>query len=110
MNQSTELQPPLSPPNRGAGGVQTSPSNRGVGGVQTSPPNRGVGGLSQRELEVLHWLAAGASNREIGRRLYITESTVKRHVYNIFVKLSFRNRTQAAIKATELADVPAYQL
>lgn len=58
--------------------------------------------LSERELEVLHWLAAGASNREIGRRLYIQESTVKRHVYNIFGKLNVRNRTQAALKARTL--------
>lgn len=58
--------------------------------------------LSERELEVLNWLAAGASNREIGRRLTITESTVKRHVYNIFGKLNVRNRTQAALHARKL--------
>ena len=58
--------------------------------------------LSDRELEVLHWLASGASNREIGRRLYIEESTVKRHVYNIFSKLNVRNRTQAALQARKL--------
>ena len=58
--------------------------------------------LSERELEVLQWLASGASNREIGRRLYIAESTVKRHVYNIFGKLNVRNRTQAALQAHKL--------
>jgi DNA-binding NarL/FixJ family response regulator len=58
--------------------------------------------LSERELEVLQCLASGASNREIGRRLYITESTVKRHVYNIFGKLNVSNRTQAALRASEL--------
>lgn len=58
--------------------------------------------LSQRELEVLQWLASGASNREIGRRLYITENTVKRHVYNIFGKLNVCNRTQAALQARQL--------
>jgi LuxR family maltose regulon positive regulatory protein len=62
--------------------------------------------LSERELEVLHWLASGASNREIGRRLYITESTVKRHVYNIFGKLNVRNRTQAALQARKLGINP----
>jgi DNA-binding NarL/FixJ family response regulator len=62
--------------------------------------------LSERELEVLQWLASGASNREIGRRLYITESTVKRHVYNIFGKLNARNRTQAALRAYELGINP----
>ena len=62
--------------------------------------------LSERELEVLQWLASGASNREIGRRLYITESTVKRHVYNIFGKLNVRNRTQAALQARKLGLAP----
>jgi len=62
--------------------------------------------LSERELEVLHWLASGASNREIGRRLYIEESTVKRHVYNIFSKLNVRNRTQAALQARKLGVDP----
>jgi DNA-binding NarL/FixJ family response regulator len=62
--------------------------------------------LSEREAEVLHWLASGASNREIGRRLYITENTVKRHVYNIFGKLNVRNRTQAALRAHTLGLKP----
>lgn len=59
--------------------------------------------LSEREVEVLAWLASGASNREIGQRLYITENTVKRHVYNIFGKLNVRNRTQAALQAHKLS-------
>ena len=59
--------------------------------------------LSTRELEVLGWLASGASNREIGQHLYITENTVKRHLYNIFGKLNVRNRTQAALHAQKLA-------
>jgi two-component system response regulator DegU len=58
--------------------------------------------LSERELEVLYWLASGASNREIGELLYITESTVKRHVYNIFAKLNVRNRTEATLQAIKL--------
>lgn len=62
--------------------------------------------LSERELEVLQWLACGAPNREIGRRLYIAESTVKRHVYNIFAKLNVRNRTQAALRARKLGINP----
>jgi DNA-binding NarL/FixJ family response regulator len=62
--------------------------------------------LSERELEVLQWLASGVPNREIGRRLYITENTVKRHVYNIFGKLNVRNRTQAALQARKLGINP----
>ena len=62
--------------------------------------------LSERELEVLQWLTFGASNREIGQRLSITESTVKRHVYNIFGKLQVHNRTQAALQARKLGIAP----
>lgn len=58
--------------------------------------------LSERELEVLQWLSSGASNREIAGRLYITENTVKRHIYNIFGKLNVSNRTQAALQAYRL--------
>lgn len=58
--------------------------------------------LTKRESEVLKWLASGASNREISRSLFITESTVKRHIYNIFVKLNVRNRTEAALQAHHL--------
>jgi len=64
--------------------------------------------LSERELEVLHWLASGASNWEIGQRLVITESTVKRHVYNIFGKLNVCNRTQAALQARKLGISPRF--
>jgi DNA-binding NarL/FixJ family response regulator len=74
---------------------------------RTSPyPEPETEPLSERELEVLQWLASGAPNREIGRRLYITESTVKRHVYNIFGKLNVHNRTQAALQARKLGVEP----
>lgn len=69
-------------------------------------PEPDTGPLSERELEVLQWLASGAPNREIGRRLYITENTVKRHVYNIFGKLNVHNRTQAALQARKLGVEP----
>jgi two-component system NarL family response regulator len=71
--------------------------------------NQYIEPLSEREVEVLQWLTSGASNREIGRRLYIAESTVKRHVYNIFGKLNVRNRTQAALQAQRLGINPQPQ-
>ena len=58
--------------------------------------------LTEHESEVLQRLASGAANREISRSLFITESTVKRHVYNIFAKLKVRNRTEAALQAHRL--------
>jgi DNA-binding NarL/FixJ family response regulator len=51
--------------------------------------------LTERELEILRLLASGASNCEIGRRLWITSRTVKFHVSNVYRKLGVANRTEA---------------
>jgi DNA-binding NarL/FixJ family response regulator len=61
-----------------------------------------VESLSERELEILAIMAAGATNREIAGQLYIAEGTVKNHVTNILGKLDARDRTQAVLKAQEL--------
>lgn len=58
--------------------------------------------LTPRELEILKLIAKGASNREIGETLYITEKTVKNHVTRILNRLNLRDRTQAAIIASSL--------
>jgi DNA-binding NarL/FixJ family response regulator len=55
--------------------------------------------LTPREREVLNLIATGASNREIGEILYITEKTVKNHVSSILSRLNLRDRTQAAVFA-----------
>ena len=75
----------------------------------TTPPRSGTaaptlpGGeeLTDREREILGYVAHGASNREIGETLFITEGTVKNHVSNILSKLQLRDRTQAALWAHE---------
>jgi DNA-binding NarL/FixJ family response regulator len=56
-----------------------------------------IADLTPREREVLQLIAAGASNREIGAALHITERTVKNHVTRILNRLQLRDRTQAAI-------------
>jgi len=55
--------------------------------------------LTDCELKVLRELMSGASNREIGERLYMSASTVKRHLADILMKTGFRNRLQLAIEA-----------
>jgi len=55
--------------------------------------------LSPREIEVLQWVAAGKSNKEIGTQLFIAEGTVKTHVKNLLEKLSVAGRTGAIREA-----------
>jgi len=57
--------------------------------------------LSERELEVLRFVADGQSNAEIGKRLFIREGTVKNHMTHILRKLEVDDRTQAAILAVK---------
>lgn len=59
-------------------------------------------GLSSREMEVLQLVAAGMSNQEIASALYVSLSTVKTHMANIFFKLDATRRTQAVEKAKRL--------
>ena len=55
--------------------------------------------LTARELEVLHHIVLGQTNKEIAASLYISEKTVKNHVTNILRKLGLSDRTQAAVYA-----------
>ena len=59
-------------------------------------------GLTEREMEVLHHIAEGCSNVEIGEKLFVSENTIKTHVSNLFVKLDVKRRTQAVTRAKEL--------
>jgi two-component system NarL family response regulator len=57
--------------------------------------------LTSRELEVLHLIVDGKSNKEIGGRLFISEATVKTHINSILSKLGVSDRTQAATTALQ---------
>jgi DNA-binding NarL/FixJ family response regulator len=62
--------------------------------------------LSPREVEVLHGIARGLSNPDIGRLLFISEATVKSHVTRIFEKLGVNDRTAAVTTAIARGDLP----
>src|SRR6201986_885680 len=79
------------------GDAGLSPS---VGGrVVNRVPAPGPGPLSQRELEVLELVAAGATNRDAAARLFISEATVKSHLMNIYAKLGVSDRAAAVGEA-----------
>jgi DNA-binding NarL/FixJ family response regulator len=70
-----------------------------AGSSQGSVPNPAAAEesvLSARELEVLRLVAAGSTNGEIARKLWVTEQTVKFHLSNIYRKLDVGNRTEAS--------------
>ncbi|WP_353980521.1 LuxR C-terminal-related transcriptional regulator [Salinicola endophyticus] len=56
---------------------------------------RPVCGLTRRELEIVTLLVSGASNTEIAEKLFVSEHTVKSHLYNLFRKINVHNRIQA---------------
>lgn len=72
-----------------------SPTERPPAGPLSEP-------LSERELEVLRLVAAGMSNAEISRTLFVALSTVKKHINNVYRKLGVNSRTRAVARAREL--------
>jgi len=63
-------------------------------------------GITKREYEVLGLIAKGLSNNEIAERLFVSTSTVKTHISNLFMKLDASRRTQALQRAKELQIIP----
>ena len=59
--------------------------------------------LTEREHEILEWVAKGLSNKQIGSQLNLTEKTIKHYMSNIMQKLHVRNRVQAAMLAQKVS-------
>jgi DNA-binding NarL/FixJ family response regulator len=64
-------------------------------------PSKKLDDLTERELDVFRLIAGGLSNVEIGRELYISDTTVKTHITHILQKLDLRDRVQAVVLAYE---------
>ncbi|NTU85961.1 MAG: response regulator transcription factor [Chloroflexales bacterium] len=72
-----------------------------TGAPAPARPRPAADRLTAREREVLGLVALGKTNREIGRELKVSVSTVKMHVEHIIAKLGVSDRTQAAVRAVE---------
>lgn len=80
-----------------------------IGGALDTQPVAGATatevGLAPREISVLQFLGTGLSNREIAKKMYISEGSVKAYLANACTKLGVRDRLQAVIRGFELGIV-----
>jgi DNA-binding NarL/FixJ family response regulator len=72
----------------------------GGSGPPTRPHPR-LGDLTEREREILAWVATGRSNQEIAQKLVVSPDTVRTHVSRAMVKLHARDRAQLVVFAIE---------
>jgi NarL family two-component system response regulator YdfI len=82
-----------------AHGISSSP-------VSSTNTTRRETDLTEREMEVLESLVRGERNKEIARRLSVTERTVRAHLSTIYMKLNVDSRAQAVVVAMERGLVP----
>ena len=75
----------------------------------TEPVNETIKHLTKREVEILRLVAEGLTNEEIGKRIFISEKTVKTHLTNIFDKLKVNNRFKAALLIMNRPSEPVSQ-
>jgi two-component system response regulator DevR len=72
------------------------------------PEQKALAALSPREREILGLIGEGLTNRQIGKRLYLSEKTVKNNVSRLLAKLGVERRIQAAVIATQGPGAPEH--
>jgi DNA-binding NarL/FixJ family response regulator len=86
--------------NAGGSPMSSEIARRVVAFMQKSKkPSSATDCLSERELEILDFLAKGCLYKEIAAELFISKETVKKHIHNIYDKLQVQTRTEAINKA-----------
>lgn len=64
--------------------------------------------FTERELEVAHLLLQGLNNKEISKKLFISNHTTKAHIASIYRKLDVKNRVQAAVKIVKQQEITQF--
>ncbi|NXY95907.1 response regulator transcription factor [Streptomyces sp. BR123] len=80
------------------------------GGTPQEDQAQGLPQLTEREREILALVGEGLTNREIGKRLYLAEKTVKNNISRLLAKLGVERRVQAAVIATQTLGSQAGQI
>ena len=77
--------------------------------AETVMTEKGFALLTERERQIMQLVSEGLSNKEVGRRLNVTEGTIKVHLHHIFQKLDISNRTSLAalFRSARFVDPPA---
>jgi two-component system nitrate/nitrite response regulator NarL len=84
--------------------LPSAPSESIVSREEDASSENGLTALTERERQIMRLVSEGLSNKEIGRRLNITDGTIKVHLHNIFQKLEISNRTVLAALAISQHD------
>jgi two-component system nitrate/nitrite response regulator NarL len=87
-----------------AGGQRQRSSDRGASEEQSTIAEKTAPALTDRERQIMRLVSEGLSNKEIGRRLNLTDGTIKVHLHHIFQKLDVTNRTALAAFAMSQDD------
>jgi two-component system nitrate/nitrite response regulator NarL len=86
-----------------AAGQRVLPPTHPNGGSQRNVDGQNLlSTLTNRERQIAQLVSEGLSNKEVGRRLHISDGTIKVHLHNIYQKLAISNRTALAVWATHL--------
>jgi two-component system, NarL family, nitrate/nitrite response regulator NarL len=86
--------------------LQALPSvNKAAGRAQSAVADKTLTTLTDRERQIMGLVSEGLSNKEIGRRLNISDGTIKVHLHHVFQKLEISNRTVLAALALSKDDV-----
>ncbi|MBI1422217.1 MAG: response regulator [Gammaproteobacteria bacterium] len=85
-----------------SGGIYTPPSLVQVEDETADSAETNGNGLTPRQMQVLHLLVQGCSNKEIAAEMALAEATIKMHISSILKSLGVSNRTQAAMAAEKL--------